>query len=144
MTTAATMAAQPSVPMDKLALIRLKIRDRKSELKKEFDAEYARLSEQEKIIGAEFLRRAQEMGVDKFSIEGVATVFFVENTKVSGSDWSAFGEFLKDHDPLEFMEKRVSSTAIKNYMKANEGEVPPGISVFRELETRVRRINEKE
>ena len=131
------------MPLDKLAIIRLKIRDKKTEVKKAFDAEYERLTKQEEMIDVEFMRRADAEGVDGFKMEGIATVFFTETMKVSGSDWTAFGEFLKTHDPLEFLEHRVSSKAVQAYMKANDGELPSGVSIFKARETRVRRAGEK-
>jgi hypothetical protein len=140
MTEQATAA--PAIPIDKLVQIYIKIRDKKTEIKKAFDAEYAKLDEKLSTVATELKSRAQAEGVEGFKSES-GTVYLSETMKVTGSDWGAFGQFLKTHDPLEFMEKRISSTAIKAYMKESGGELPPGVSIFKEIEARVRRAGEK-
>jgi len=132
----------PVVAIDKLVKIYVKIRDAKGEIKKAYEKEAAALDEKLAMVATELKARAQSEGVDGFKTE-FGTVYLSETMKTSCADWSAFGDFLKTHDPLEFMEKRVSSTAVKEFMKQNEGQLPPGISVFRELEARVRRSGEK-
>ncbi|MHB0965327.1 MAG: Mom family adenine methylcarbamoylation protein [Bellilinea sp.] len=132
----------PQIPVDKLVKIYVKIRDTLSERKREFDAVEKDLKGQMAMIATELKGRAQLEGVDGFKTE-FGTVFLAETMKTSCADWAVFGEFLKTHDPLEFMEKRISSTAVKEYMKVNGGQLPPGVSVFREIEARVRRAGDK-
>ena len=133
---------QPTVPVDTLVKIFVKIRDAKAAAKKEYEKKAAEFDEKLAMISTELKARAQAQGVEGFKTE-FGTMFMSETLKVSGSDWAAFGAFLQDHDPLEFMEKRISSTAVKEYMKQNEGQLPPGVSIFKELEVRVRRAGEK-
>lgn len=130
------------VPIDTLVKIYVKIRDAKSAKKKSYDAEAADLDEKLAMVATELKARAQAEGVDGFKT-GFGTVYLSETMKTSCADWFAFGEFLKTHDPLEFMERRVSSTAVKEFMKQNEGQLPPGVSIFKEIEARVRRAGEK-
>lgn len=132
----------PVVPVDKLVKIFVKIRDAKAEKKKAYEAEAKILDEKLAMVATELKARAQSEGVEGFRTE-FGAVYLSETMKTSCADWSAFGDFLKTHDPLEFMEKRISSTAIKEFMKANEGQLPPGVSIFKELEARVRRAGEK-
>ena len=130
------------VPIETLVKIFVKIRDAKNAAKKKFEAEAAELEAKLDAIATELKSRAQEQGVDGFKTD-YGTVSLVETMKTACADWGAFGEFLKDHDPLEFMEKRISSTAVKTYMKDHEGMLPPGVSIFKEVEARVRRAGEK-
>ena len=141
-TIAVAEAATPVVPIDKLVKIYVKIRDAKSEKKKAYEAEAAELDAKLAMVATELKARAQAEGVDGFKTE-FGTVYLSETMKTSCADWSAFGDFLKTHDPLEFMEKRISSTAVKEYMKQNEGQLPPGVSIFKEIDARVRRAGEK-
>jgi len=130
------------VPIDTLVKIYVRIRDAKAAAKKEFDAKAVELEGKLLSIAAELKARAQAEGVEGFKTD-FGTVFLTETMKTSCADWNAFGEFLKDHDPLEFMEKRISSTAVKEYMKQHEGMLPPGVSIFKEIEARVRRAGER-
>ena len=135
-------APEAQVPVDTLVKIYVKIRDAKAAAKKEYEKAAAEFDAKLAMIATELKARAQMEGVEGFKTE-FGTVFMPETMKTSCADWSAFGEFLKTHDPLEFMEKRISSTAVKEYMKQNEGQLPPGVSVFRETEVRIRRAGEK-
>ena len=136
------LTVEGKVPVDRLVKIYVKMRDARSALKKEFEAADEKIELQMKQVGVELKARAQAEGVDGFKTE-FGTMYMQETLKTSCADWGIFGEFLKDHDPLTFLEKRVSSTAIKEYMKEHEGELPPGINIFKEIEARVRRGNEK-
>lgn len=130
------------IAIDQLVKVYVRIRDAKTEIKRAYEKEAAALDAQLERVATELKARAQADGVDGFKTE-FGTVYLSETMKTSCADWAAFGEFLKTHDPLEFMEKRVSSTAVKEYMKQNQGQLPPGISIFKEIEARVRRAGEK-
>lgn len=130
------------IAIDTLVKIYVKIRDAKSAAKKEHDKIDADFNEKLATVSTELKARAQAEGVEGFKTE-FGTVYLSETMKTSCADWGAFGKFLEDHDPLEFLEKRISSTAIKDYMKENEGQLPPGVNIFREIEARVRRAGEK-
>ena len=132
----------PQAGIDVLTQLYIASRDLKSAAKKQFDAEAAEFDRKLAMIATELKARALAEGVDGFKTE-FGTVYMSETMKVTGSDWGAFGEFLKTHDPLEFMEKRISDTAVKGYMKDHNGELPSGVSIFKEVEARVRRNNEK-
>lgn len=122
---------------DKLVKIFLKIRDARKALSAKFDAEDGALKAQLDTISVELKRRCLNAGDTGFKTE-FGTVFITETLKVSCGDWAMFGEWLKTQDPLVYMESRVKSTAIKEYMDAHNGELPPGISIFKESEARVR------
>lgn len=130
------------IPLDKLVKIYVKMRDKLGEEKKAYEVIEKDLKEQMAQVATELKSRAIQQGVEGFKTD-FGTVYLYESMKVSCGDWSAFSEFLKDHDPLEFMEKRISSTAVKEYMKHTDGQLPPGVSIFKEIEARVRRAGEK-
>lgn len=131
-----------SIPIDRLVKIYVKIRDAKSAAQKEFDALKKTFDEKLASIATELKARAQAEGVEGFKTDE-GTVYLSETMKTSCGDWNAFGLFLKEHDPLEFLEKRISSTAIKEFMKQNEGQLPPGVTIFKEIEAKIRRAGEK-
>jgi hypothetical protein len=135
-------ASSEVIPLDKLVKIYVKMRDKLSEEKKAFEAIEKDLKEQMAQVATELKARAIQQGVEGFKTD-FGTVYLSESMKVSCADWAVFGEFLKTHDPLEFMEKRISSTAVKEYMKHTNGQLPPGVSIFKEIEARVRRAGEK-
>ena len=135
-------AMEKQIPVDTLVKIYVKIRDAKSEAKRAYELVAADYDAKLAQVATELKARAQAEGVDGFKTT-FGTVYLSESMKTSCADWGLFGEFLKTHDPLQFLEKRISSTAVKEYMKENEGQLPPGVSIFKELEARIRRAGEK-
>jgi hypothetical protein len=140
----ATSAKEPVsiIPVDRLVKVYVKIRDAKLAFKKEADATLADFDRKLAIIAAELKSRAQQEGVDGFKTE-YGTVYMAVDYKVSCADWGAFYQWVKENDELDFLERRIKSAKVKEYMDAHNGELPPGVSVFKELEARVRRSNEK-
>ena len=131
-------ATTPAVSLenDKLVKIFTKIRDARRDLKAKFEESDDALKNQIDIISSEIKSRCVASGITGFKTD-FGTVSIVETTKVSCADWSAFGDFLKDKDPLVYLENRVKTTAVKEFIETHGGELPPGISIFRESEARV-------
>lgn len=128
------------ISIDRLAAIYIKIRDAKSDLKKRQDEEMRKLTEQQDMIATEFKRRAQAQGVDGFKTKA-GTVSMTTSIKASCADWDAFGEFLKDKDPVEYLGKSVKAATIRAYMESHDGNLPPGINIFKEVSVSVRRAS---
>jgi hypothetical protein len=122
---------------DRLVKIFTKIRAARKELSAQFDEADGKLKRQLDQIEIEIKARCLATGLSGFKTE-FGTVSIVETMKVSCADWTAFGTWLKDEDPLVYLESRVKSTAIKEYMEKHTGELPPGVTVFKETEARVR------
>lgn len=120
----------------------IKMRDAKEEIAARHKEELAELSTNMHKIEVALLEAAIEQHVDGFKTE-FGTASLVESMKVSCSDWAVFTDFLKDKDPLDFMEKKLRTSAIKEYMDASEGQLPPGVSVFKENTIRVTRPRAK-
>lgn len=138
------MTAHPikdsEISLDKLISIYIKIRDAKSELKKKQDAEMQTLTDQQDMIATELKRRAMDADVTAFKTTA-GTASMVTSIKASCGDWDAFGEFLKDQDPVEFLGKSVKAATIRAYMDSHDGALPPGINIFKEISVSVRRAN---
>ena len=128
------------IPVDRLVRIYVKIRDTKSALKKQYEAEAANFDDQMKSISVELRRRAQAEGVDGYKT-AAGTVYLATDFKVSCGDWAAFYAWARENDELEMFERRIKAEPIKQYMEEHDGALPPGVSVFKELEARVRRSN---
>ena len=137
------MADPVQIPVDKLVKVYLSIRAARSALKHDFEKQDAELKSKLNTVAVALKKMAMDQGVEGFKTE-VGTMYLGENFQCSCGDWGAFFAWAKEQDCLEdFMEKRLSSTAIKEYQKEHEGELPPGITVFREKEARVRAPQEK-
>jgi len=67
------------------------------------------------------------------------TFYRQEEITPTCADWHTFHGWIKDNDAFDFLEKRVTKKAVKDYMESNAGAIPPGLSIFREFVVRVRR-----
>lgn len=127
--------ATPTV--DKIIEGYVLLRDQRSELSKEFTVKDNVLKEKQAKIEAVLLAKMEAIGSDQFkSIHG--TAFRQMDTKVSQSDWGSFWPWLAKAKRWDFMEKRLSSKAIKDYI-AEGNDAPPGVTTFNEYKVVVRR-----
>jgi hypothetical protein len=130
--------AMDLISVSRLVKVAVKIRDAKAAFKKEADAKLEDFERQYRTITTELTARAQAEGVDGFKTE-FGTVYMAVDMKTSCQDWGVFYDWIKKEDALDFLERRISSGKVKDYMEAHEGELPPGVSVFKQLEARIRR-----
>ena len=127
-----------SATIEKLVSVYVKIRDKRSELKRTFEAEDEVLKSQLELIERELLARSNESGVKSFRTD-MGTAYIEETTKASTADWAAFTRFVRDNDAFDMIERRVKVKELKDYMDSHDGALPPGVNVFRESVVRVRR-----
>ena len=112
------------ITANRLVKIYLKIRDKRAELSKQ-DSE---LEEQQNIIEAELLAICKETGADGLRTE-FGTVSRSVKKRFWTSDWSSFYDFVKEHNALELLEKRVAQSNMATFIEENPDAVPPGLQV---------------
>lgn len=124
--------------VSKLARAYVKLRDTRSERKKEFDEGDAVFKGHMETIEAAMLKMLNDGHMDSIKTEA-GTFYRQEDIIPQGSDWAAFYDFVRREDAFDFLEKRITKNAVKQYMEQNDGALPPGVSVFRKFVVRVRR-----
>lgn len=112
--------------MDELVATYIKIREKKSRLKAEYDAAKAKYDTAQNMIEAELLRQFGELGIDSIKTpEG--TAYTAVQTSVTIQDWDAYRAFITaQDDPFMFIERRASKEAVEQFRAAND-DVPPGV-----------------
>ena len=125
------------ISTDRLVKAFLKMRDAKADLTRTYEAQKAEIDASMKLIEVELLYRAQEQGVSGFACKGVGTTYTSEDMHSSIKDDNAFFAFVRETGDLDFFERRVTNKHIKEYMAEHDGQLPPGIHVFREKRMRV-------
>lgn len=126
------------MPVEKRVKLYLKTRSAKSAATKAYDDQAAQF---DKIMDAcqnTMLADADKQGITGFKTP-FGTTYADETARYSIADGHAFYEFVKAQADLDFFERRVSSTHVKEWMEANGGLLPPGVSVYRERVMRVRK-----
>jgi hypothetical protein len=130
------------VPLDKLAKIYRKMRDRVSELTREYDNEVETIKAQQAEIVAAMKEQMQALGVTSVRTDQGTVVLSVK-TRYSTSDWDSFKSFVVEHDALDLFEKRIAQTNMKQFLEENPGVVPPGLNSNAEYDISVRKPSAK-
>lgn len=118
--------------------IYIKLRDKKAQMKAEYQDAVAPVQEKMDKLEAKFLEIMNTTGVDSLKTEH-GTAYSSTRTSASVADKDAFFTFVKENNEWPLMEVRASSTAVKQFAEANEGELPPGINYNVERTINIRR-----
>jgi hypothetical protein len=122
------------IKVDKLVQTYIKIRDKRAELAKQDSA----LGEQLDIIEAGLLETFKELGADSLSTP-YGTVSRRISRRYWTTDWASFYQFLKEHDAVELLEKRIAQSNIRQFLEENPDLLPPGLNVDSRYTASVRR-----
>lgn len=115
----------------------IKLREMRSDLKREYDSKDFELKDKMDKIEVHLLGKLQEQGVDSFKTS-TGTAYTTERFKTSCDDWTTFWGWCAKTGRLDMLEKRISSGSVKEY-KEETGALPPAVNVFIERAVNVRR-----
>ena len=129
---------EAGVPLEKLTKVYLKIRDKRAELKAQFDAEDEKLSKQLDEVKRALLDYCKSHNVD--SVRTPAGLFYRSlKTRYWTNDWESMNKFILEHGIPEFYEKRLNQTSVKQFLEENPDVLPPGLNVDSEYVVTVRK-----
>lgn len=133
-----TEEAKPSVPVEKLVKVYLKMNGKLSEIKAAYEAEEKALKEQMVKIKLALLEYCKEQNVE--SVRTTEGLFYRGvSTRYWTSDWDSMGKFVVEHNVPELFEKRLHQGNMKQFLEANPELLPPGLNVDSEYTITVRR-----
>lgn len=133
-----TEVETPTMPADKLVKVYIRIRDAKAKLQKEFDEAVGALDVQLDAIEAELLTLCKATGQDGGRTDH-GTFTRTVKTRYWTNDWQSLYAFIKTHDALELLERRVSQGNMKEFLQENPDTVPAGLNVDSKYSITVRR-----
>jgi phage host-nuclease inhibitor protein Gam len=117
--------------------IYIKMRDKKAQMKAEFDASVAPLNEKMEKLEAKLLDVFNKTGVDSVKTE-FGTAYITNRVTASVADRDIFMTHVKEKDDWGLLEVRASKSAVEQYRETND-DLPPGISMREERVVNVRR-----
>jgi hypothetical protein len=115
----------------------IEMRDKKAQLKAEYDMKASKLDEVMLKIEAKLLEVFEQTGMDSVKTE-FGTAYTSTRTSASIADREAFMEFVKSHDEWPLLEVRASKAAVEQYRAAND-DLPPGVNWREERVVNIRR-----
>lgn len=124
--------------MDKMAEVYIKIRNKKQELTKAYDAEVALLDGKLKMIAGVMKDQLVAAGGSALKTPH-GTVYMTKKVRYYPMDWSAFGEWIVTNNAIDLLEKRVAQGNMAKWMEESPTNPPPGLQAEAEMTVTVRK-----
>lgn len=138
--TQAVAEAQPQAEITTEAVMTryFELRDEEATTLARHKAEIEPIKEEMLLIQRYMTDVMNQQGVSQTGVKGVGTAFFQTKDTVSITDWDATIKFIDDNAAFHLLNRAVNKTAVKEYVEANEGALPPGVKldVWREVQFR--------
>lgn len=130
--------ALAAIPMDKLAKVYRKMAAKIQELTAEYDSAVEEIKRQQDAVKTALKDQMLVMGVNSVRTDN-GTVVLSTKTRYNTQDWDSFKEFIKEHDAIDLLEKRIAQTNMGTFLEENPGVVPPGLNSMTEYSISVRK-----
>ena len=129
---------EKTIDADKLVKVYIKMRDAKAQMVAEHDEKVAALEAQMGLIEHELLDICKATGQDGGKTSHGSFTRTVK-TRYWTNDWDAMYRFIKDHDAVDLLERRVAQLNMKTFLQENPGLLPEGLNVDSKYSITVRR-----
>jgi hypothetical protein len=116
----------------------IQLRDKKAQMKSEFEASVAPITDKMEKLEAKLLDVFNKTGMDSVKTEH-GTAYTAVRTTASVADREAFMDFVKANEEWSLLEVRASKTAIEQFRDSNDNELPPGVNIRSERVVNIRR-----
>ncbi|NBR09912.1 MAG: hypothetical protein EBT98_09775 [Opitutaceae bacterium] len=126
------------IDADKLVRVYIKMRDAKAHMVAEHDAKVLELEEKMALVEHELLDICKTTGQDGGKTAHGSFTRTVK-TRYWTTDWDSMYRFIKDHDAVELLERRVAQLNMKTFLQENPGLLPEGLNVDSKYSITVRR-----
>jgi hypothetical protein len=123
---------EPTVTMDRLTKVYIKMRDKLSELTREYETAEAAIKAQQAEIASAMKDILQNAGGESMRTSS-GTVALKTSTRYYIQDWEAMHRFIIDNDAAFLLEKRIAQKNMSDFLEQNPGTVPPSLNTMSEL-----------
>jgi len=126
------------VPMDKLARVYRKMQAEVQRLTREYETQVEELKAKQEVVKIAIKDQMLLLGTTSIRTNG-GTISLSKKTRYNTADWDSFKEFIKEHDAVDLLEKRIAQTNMATFLEENPGVVPPGLNSLTEYAISVRK-----
>ena len=127
-----------NLPLDKLCRAFNKIRDKRAEMKREFEDADAELRRKQDVIRAALLDHCKDHNVDSVRTEA-GTFYRTTKKRFWTSDWDSMHRFILEHEVPQFLDKRLNQGNVREFLEEHPDLVPPGLNADVEYTISVRK-----
>ena len=136
---ASEVATEDGAPtLEQLTAIYIKIRDKRGEIREQYEAKDAELEEQLKVIEEQMLEVCKKFDANSIRTDA-GTIIRSVKSRYWTNDWDSMYEFIREHKAFALLEKRLHQTHMKQFLEENPDLSPVGLNVDKEYTVVVRR-----
>lgn len=114
------------VPADTLADIYIKIRDKRAEMKEQYEEQDNVLKEQQELLAEQMLTICHDQNADSIKTKA-GTIIRKVDTRYWTSDWDKMYDFIYENDAFPLLEKRIHQTNMRQFLEENPNLLPAGL-----------------
>ena len=126
------------IPLDKLAKVYRKIRDRIGKLTQEYETQVEELKAQQQEISNAMKDILMSTG-QKSARTTEGTIILGTKTRYNTNDWDSFKKFVLEYEVVELLEQRIAQRNMAQFLEDNPTLVPPGLDQATEYTITVRK-----
>ena len=115
----------------------LHLRSERSKLKAAYEAADKGLEEEMDKISETFIARLKDNNLTSMRTD-YGTIILSARTRYWSSDWGEMYKFMKEHDALDLMERRIHAGNMASFLETHRGVVPPGLNIDSKTSATVR------
>jgi hypothetical protein len=130
------------VDLDTLTTIYIKIRDKRADNKRAFEADDNDLKEQMDLLENQMLDVCKDMNADSIRTPH-GTIIRSVKSRYWTNDWDSMYDFIEERGAFGLLEKRLHQTNMKDFLSENPNVFPLGLNVENSYSVVVRRSKEK-
>jgi hypothetical protein len=123
---------------DKLVKAYIKMRDFRSQLKSQYEEQDSTIKEQMELVEGQMLELCKTTGADSLRTK-FGTVSRTVQTRYWTGDWEAMYKFIMENNAPDLLERRISQTQMREFIKENPDAMPIGLNVDNRYAVSVRR-----
>jgi hypothetical protein len=118
--------SEEKLPIDRLIKIYIKMRD----ARKAIEAQSNAIEEQMEVVKGQILDVCKETNVSGLKTPYGRIVRSIK-TFYTTADWPSMHQFIKEHDALDLVERRIHQSNMKTFLEENANLLPPGLNADR-------------
>ena len=127
--------------LGKLASAYIRIRDKRQELKRAFEADDQVLAEDMKVLEEEMLEVCKQTNAETIRTKS-GTIIRSVKSRYWTNDWDSMYDFIEESGAFGLLEKRLHQSNMKQFLEENPDLYPKGLNVEKQYTVVVRRPTE--
>jgi hypothetical protein len=127
-----------TISVDRLVAAYIKMRDKRAELLREYEAADAEVKAQMEAVESNLLDLCKQIGADTLGSKH-GKVMRTVKTRYWTSDWDSMHKFILENKMPELLERRISQTTMKQLLDENPDLMPPGVNIDSKYAVTIRR-----